>query len=179
MKGAPIVVVLCLVVMSTPAFAQSRRIASPPGGSAVEVGGHYDLREGYVGGQWIEIKYGRPIRRGRDLFGPFDHAEALNDGAPVWRAGANMSTRLITEVPLVFDATTVSPGEYTVFIDLQANPWTFIVSTWEAQTTYDYENRNALWGPMTTPPTRMSFVSQWTSRHSRTRSTNSPGSFST
>ena len=146
MKGASIVVVLSLVVTSTPVFAQSRHIASPPGRSAGEVGGHYDIREGYVGGQWIEISYGRPIRRGRDVFGPTGHVETLNDGAPVWRAGANVSTRLMTDVPLLFGATTVAPGEYTIFIDLQRNPWELIVSTWEAQTTYDYENKNALWG---------------------------------
>ena len=146
MKGASIVVVLSLVITSTSVFAQSRHIASPPGRSAVEVGGHYDIREGYVGGQWIEISYGRPIRRGRDVFGPTGHVETLNDGAPVWRAGANVSTRLMTDVPLLFGATTVAPGEYTIFIDLQRNPWELIVSTWEAQTTYDYENKNALWG---------------------------------
>ena len=26
-------------------------------------------RETYEGGKWIEIKYGRPLQRGRDLFG--------------------------------------------------------------------------------------------------------------
>ena len=106
----------------------------------------YDERAGYVGGQWIEIRYGRPIKRGRDLFGPDDYREFLNDGAPVWRAGANQSTQLITEVPLVFGAQAIPAGEYTVFIDLATEPWTFVVSTWPAQQTYDYENKEALFG---------------------------------
>ena len=55
--------------------AQNRRPASPVGSSATEVGGKFSEREGYVGGKWIEVQYGRPIRRGRNLFGPADYAE--------------------------------------------------------------------------------------------------------
>lgn len=135
----------CVVPLSAIGFAQ-RRIASPPGSSATEVLGQHDEREGYVGGKWIEITYGRPIKRGRDLFGPRDFAEALNDGADVWRAGANVSTQLKSEVPLVIGGKTVAAGTYTVFIDLKRDNWTLILSTWPAQTTYDDKNKNALWG---------------------------------
>ena len=135
----------CLVAAAA-APAQERRIASPPGWSATQVGGVYDARAGNVGGRWVEIRYGRPIRRGRDIFGPDDYREFLNDGADVWRAGANQSTRLINDTPLVLGDTTIPPGEYTVFIDLQADPWELIVSRWPAQLTYDFDNRDALWG---------------------------------
>ena len=94
-SGAWIALLVCVV--GGVALAQERRVASPPGRSATQVGGTYDERAGYVGGQWIEIRYGRPIKRGRDLFGPADYREFLNDGAPVWRAGANQSTQLLTE----------------------------------------------------------------------------------
>ena len=137
---------LGLVAFSSGPVAQERRIASPAGRSATQVGGRHDVRVGYVGGQWIEMRYGRPIKRGRDMFGPDDWREFINDGAPVWRAGANVSTRLLTEAPLVFGTTRVAPGEYTVFIDLQPTEWIFILSTWPAQTTYDYENHEALFG---------------------------------
>ena len=140
---------VCLVaagMSAAPASAQERRIASPPGRSATQVGGTYDARSGNVGGRWIEIRYGRPIRRGREIFGPDDYREFLNDGADVWRAGANQSTRLINETALVLGDTTILPGEYTVFIDLQADPWELIVSRWPAQLTYDFDNRDALWG---------------------------------
>ena len=40
----------------------------------------------------------------------------------------------------------VEPGEYTVFIELGDDAWTFILSRWPAQTTYDYENKDALFG---------------------------------
>ena len=135
--------------LSTPrdAFAQERRILSPPGHSAVQVGGTFDpVQYGYLGGAWIDVYYGRPLKRGRDLFGPPDWAEMLNDGAPVWRAGANRSTRLVTETALRIAGTRVEPGEYTLFIDLSDAVWTFIVSTWPAQETYAYENRDALFG---------------------------------
>jgi hypothetical protein len=128
----------------------SSPIASPQGHSATQVLGSYDQREGYVKGQWIEILYGRPIKRERNLFDLPDWREALLDGAPVWRAGANVSTRLRTQVELVFGGTTVPPGEYSVFIDFGESAteptWTFILSSWPVQLSYDYEDDSALWG---------------------------------
>ncbi len=136
-----------LAASPDPARAQERRILSPPGHSAAQVGGNFDpVQYGYLGGAWIDVYYGRPLKRGRDLFGPPDWADMLNDGAPVWRAGANQSTRLVTEAPLMIGGTRVEPGEYTLFIELSDDVWTFIVSTWPAQETYDYENRDALFG---------------------------------
>jgi hypothetical protein len=141
------VVIALTAVHEDPVRAQDRRILSPPGHSAVQVGGNFDpVQYGYLGGAWIDVYYGRPLTRGRDLFGPPDWAEMLNDGAPVWRAGANQSTRLVTEAPLVIAGTRIEPGEYTLFIDLSDEAWTFIVSTWPAQETYDFENRDALFG---------------------------------
>lgn len=141
------VAVAMLIAAQETASAQERRILSPPGHSAVQVGGTFDpVQYGYLGGPWIDVFYGRPLKRGRDLFGPPDWADMLNDGAPVWRAGANQSTRLVTEAPLIIGGTRVEPGEYTLFIDLADDGWTFIVSTWPAQQTYDFENTEALFG---------------------------------
>lgn len=131
--------------------AQPNPIASPAGESATEVAGSYSAREGYEGGKWIQIHYGRPIKRQRNLFDLPDWREALLDGAPVWRAGANVSTRLTTQIDLYFAGTKVPAGEYTVFIDFGQSeatkkPWTFIISSWPAQPNYDYENKEALWG---------------------------------
>ncbi|PCH60847.1 MAG: hypothetical protein COC19_05410 [SAR86 cluster bacterium] len=128
------------------AQSQATRLASPAGSSAIEIGGHYDVREGYVDGKWIEIYYGRPIKRSRNLFGLADWREALMDGAEVWRAGANISTRLKTETALTFGDTRVEAGEYTVFIDFSGDEWLFVLSTWPAQLRYNYENHDALWG---------------------------------
>ena len=135
-----------LAVEPGPAAAQDRPL-SPAGHSATQVAGAtFDAQYGSLHGPWLDVYYGRPIKRGRDLFGLPDWAEALNDGAPVWRAGANQTTRLVTEVPLVFGGTRVEPGEYTLFIDLADEGWTFIVSAWPAQRNYDFENTDALFG---------------------------------
>src|SRR2546430_367381 len=77
MRRTLIAVMLGAFALGGAALAQTRRSASPPGSSATEVGGKYDVRAGYVGGKWIEIRYGRPIKRGRDLFGPPEFADAL------------------------------------------------------------------------------------------------------
>ena len=135
------------------ALAQGGRPASPAGSAATQVAGKYvtNARGGqqYQGGKWIEITYGRPIKRGRDVFGAgANYGKAAKaDGAVVWRAGANVTTRLKTEVPLVINGKTVPAGEYSVFIDLKGpKDWTLIVSTWPAQTNYDPNNKEALWG---------------------------------
>ena len=111
-------------------------------------------RQVYEGGKWIEITYGRPLQRERDLFGSgADYGKAANDvgtanlpAPPVWRAGANVSTRLKTEVPLMFGDKLVPAGEYSLFIDLKLPAWTLIVSRWAAQARFDPNNRDALWG---------------------------------
>ena len=114
------------------------RPSSPTGSSSTE-----------IGSKWIDITYGRPLKRGRDVFGSGASYGAIThtDGAEVWRAGANVSTRLKTEVPLVINGKTIPAGEYSVFIDVKSpTDWTFILSTWPAQTTYDPNNKAALWG---------------------------------
>jgi len=145
------VMAVATVAATAVAMAQGGRPASPNGTAATQVGGKYVKGTGdeptYQGGKWIEITYGRPIKRGRDLWGSgADYGKTLNAGAPVWRAGANVSTRLKTEVPLVINGKTVAPGEYSLFIDLKPNNWTLIVSSWPAQTRYDPSNKAALWG---------------------------------
>jgi hypothetical protein len=144
-----LLIVLMVTTLGPAGYAQNqqRRIASPAGSSVAQVGGVFDPRTGYVNGRWMEIRFGRPLKRGRDLFGPSDFVDFLNDGAPVWRAGANQSTRLTTEAPLVIAGKPVPPGEYTLFIDLAPNDkWTLIVSRWPAQINYDESNKAALWG---------------------------------
>src|SRR5437879_1986296 len=92
----------CLITTSI--VAQGGRQPSPEGTSAAQVSGRYvpgGESPTYQGGKWIEIVYGRPLKRGRDLWGSgADYGKKLNDGAPLWRAGANVSTRLKSEVPL-------------------------------------------------------------------------------
>jgi hypothetical protein len=135
--------------LSAVAFAQGGRPASPSGVSAAQVGGAWSNgpNRAYRGGKWVEILYGRPLKRGRDLWGSgATYGKTLNDEAPAWRAGANVSTRLKTEAPLVIAGTTVAPGEYTMFIDLKPNAWTLIVSRWGASQVENPTGKTSIWG---------------------------------
>ena len=153
MKSSLIAAGIAAMVATAGVLPQGERDASPAGTAATEVLGTYDLSAKpvpvYKGGKWIEISYGRPIKRGRDVFGGSgaNYAKLLADpGAPVWRAGANVSTQLETEVPLVINGKTVPPGTYTLFIDLKPNHWTLIVSNWKVQTRHDPKNTAEIWG---------------------------------
>ena len=144
--------VAVVIVTSAMVAAQGGgRPPSPGGSSATQIGGKYvPGSEGpvYQGGKWIEITYGRPIKRGRDLFGGTgaNYGKTVNPDAPVWRAGANVSTQLTNEVPLVINGKTVAPGTYTMFIDLKPGNWTLIVSTHEAQKRFDPSNTKEVFG---------------------------------
>jgi Protein of unknown function (DUF2911) len=158
-------------IIMLPAFAAgalvlaqpAARPMSPPGSAQAQVLGKWVKparpaftlgRENYEGGKWIEITYGRPLQRGRDVFGSGESygKAALDVGAPgfppppVWRAGANVSTRLKSEAALAFGDKTVPPGEYSLFIDLKPAQWTLIVSSWPAQAKFDPQDKTALWG---------------------------------
>jgi hypothetical protein len=90
------------LAMTALVWAQGGRPASPTGTAATEVGGKYDnaAEPTYKGGKWIEITYGRPIKRGRDVPG------GTGDKYGRWRtptrrsgAPARTSTQPKTEVP--------------------------------------------------------------------------------
>jgi Protein of unknown function (DUF2911) len=149
--------VLCTTVLAGAALSaqMTGRPPSTPGSAEVEVGGKWvtgknpsgrDVTK-YEGGKWVSISYSRPLKRGRELFGTGDaYATKLNAGAPVWRAGADVSTRLTTEAPLVIGGKTLAPGEYLLFIDLKPKEWTLIVSSHKPQLKYDPQNKTEIWG---------------------------------
>ena len=133
--------------------AAPRRAPSPGGTASTQVGGAWpapdkDGEQRYSGGKWIEITYSRPVLRGRhDIFGKgADYGKKVNGGAPVWRAGANQTTKLKTEVPLEIGGKRLAPGEYDMFIDLKEGAWTLIVSTQPTQDKYDANEKTKIWG---------------------------------
>jgi hypothetical protein len=149
--------------LGTMVIGQAQKPMSPDGVAQAQVLGTWAKgarpaftlgRETYQNGKWIEITYGRPLQRGRDLFGSGEHygKAALDVGAPgfpappVWRAGANVTTRLKTEATLMFGDKKIAPGEYSLFIDLKPKEWTLIVSNWAAQAKFDPQDKTALWG---------------------------------
>ncbi len=146
---------------ATPAPTPSapRRPPSPPGTAAIQVGGKWsDLaseeRRRYTGGNWIEVTYSRPILRGREnIFGKgADYGKMVNSGAPVWRAGANVTTRLKTEVPLEIAGKRLAAGEYSLFVDLKESGWTLIVSTQPFMEKYDANEKTKTWGAFNYDP---------------------------
>jgi hypothetical protein len=150
MRAVTSYLAVCLLTFAaSAAFAQGKPM-SPTGTAATQVGGEWSSgeRPRFTGGKWIEITYGRPILRGRNgIFGSGEtYGQQLNAGAPVWRAGANMSTRLNTEVALKIGDATVPAGEYSLFVELKEGAWTLIVSNHRAQETYDPNEKDAIWG---------------------------------
>jgi hypothetical protein len=152
-----------VLAAGTLVLAQNARPLSPVGTASAHILGKYVKPAGrgapalggeaYEGGKWLEITYGRPLKRGRNLWGSgANYGKDALVGTPIWRAGADVSTRLKTEVPLVIAGKTVPPGEYSLFIDLKENNWTFVVSSWAASPKYDPANKQALWGSYSYTP---------------------------
>ncbi len=132
-----------------------RRPASPRGQAATQVGGAYNDNGRYENGAWIVVDYGRPILRGRDLFGSgHQYGAAFLRGAPVWRLGADRSTRFTTETSLTFGDGRLPAGEYSLFAALGENEWTLIFSNWGARESSREEDADALWGAYGYTPDR-------------------------
>ena len=87
-----------------------------------------------VGRANILVDYGRPLRRGRTIFGgvvPFDS---------VWRTGANAATQLRTDVDLSMGGAMVPAGTYTLWtIPSRTGPWKLVINRQTGQwgTVYD------------------------------------------
>ncbi len=144
---------ISLLLAASLASAQDRKPLSPAGTASTMVGGKWgapdkDGERQYSGGKWIEVTYSRPMLRGRtDIFGKgADYGKTVNGGAPVWRAGANSTTKLTTEVPLMIGGKRLAPGSYDLFVDLKEGGWTLIVSTQPTQDKYDPDDKAKIWG---------------------------------
>ena len=148
-----------LLAGATLATAQDRKPLSPAGTSATMVGGTWsapdkDGERRYTGGKWIEVSYSRPMLRGRtDIFGKgADYGKTVADnnkdkaGDFIWRAGANATTKLTTEVPLMIGGKRLEPGTYDLFVLLKESGWTLIVSTQPTQEKYDANDKTKIWG---------------------------------
>ncbi|MCY4574519.1 MAG: DUF2911 domain-containing protein [Gemmatimonadetes bacterium] len=133
------------LAFATTLDAQERPL-SPRGEASTHLGGTYEGRS-YVGGSWIVVDYGRPILRGRDMFGSgSEYGQRMLAGAPVWRLGADRSTRLMTEADLMFGDQRLPAGEYSLFADLSEDEWTLIISNWGASDSFPVNDPDQLWG---------------------------------
>jgi len=139
-----------VVAMGVALGAQSRP-SSGRGTASTQVGGDWvkgERNSTYQGGKWIDVTYGRPVLRQRaNVFGTgADYGKTLNANAPLWRAGADQSTRFKTEVPLTIGGKPLPAGEYSMYIALAEKEWTLVLSSWAAQQKFDPKDTTALWG---------------------------------
>ena len=95
-----LVTALAVASMAAPVMAQNPP-ASPRGTAS-----------GTIGAAKIEISYGRPSKRGRQIWG----GPLLNvPSEQVWRLGANEATSLKTSAPVTIGGVSVPAGEYTLY----------------------------------------------------------------
>jgi hypothetical protein len=73
-------------------------------------------------GKKVTIDYGRPLKKGREIFG-----KLVPFGA-VWRTGADEATTLSTEVNLNIGGLKVPKGTYSLFTLPTEKEWTLIVN---------------------------------------------------
>jgi hypothetical protein len=96
---------------------QPRRELSPRGKAAAT-----------VDGATITLDYGRPSKRGREIFGnvvPFGQ---------VWRTGANQATQLTMDRALNVAGDVIPAGSYSIFSIPQSDAWTIIINSETGQT---------------------------------------------
>ena len=85
-------------------------------------------------GQQISVRYGRPYKKGRVIFG------ALVPYGKVYRCGADSATTVTFEKDVNFAGKPVKAGTYTLFVIPNEQSWTIILNSqlgqWGA---YDYD----------------------------------------
>ena len=146
-----IAVVAALGVGAMAQQDQKPRPLSPRGSAEAHVGmdiSKTGTRTAIKGGNWIEISYGRPLKRGRPIWGGDTFGKDLYATAPVWRAGSDVATLLKTEMPLTIGGKTLpAGGQYTMFIEFKsATEWTLIISSYGAKTSGKDATPDTLWG---------------------------------
>lgn len=140
MRTSYVALFFALLLGAADFAAAQDRPASPRGEASTQIGS--------TDGPWMIVDYGRPILRGRT--NPYgsgeEYGSGLNAGAPVWRAGANVSTTLTTQTDLGMGGAHIPAGTYTLFIELSGpGQWTLIVSNHKAKSNFRSEEEG-LWG---------------------------------
>lgn len=128
---------------ASPDSATTPSPAGAPAPAGESVASPRDTARGTIGSAELLVDYGRPSRRGREIFGalvPFDQ---------VWRTGANAATTLVVGAPVQIGGQPLPAGTYTVYSLPAANGWTLIVNGQTGQWGTEYaEGRDVLRVPM-------------------------------
>jgi hypothetical protein len=86
-----------------------------------------------LGGTEVWVDYGRPMKRGRVIFGD------LVPWGQVWRTGANAATQFHTSADLVMGGRTIPAGTYTLWTLPTQTGWTLIVNKQTGQWGTEYD----------------------------------------
>jgi hypothetical protein len=76
-----------------------------------------------VKGKNISVTYGRPYKKGRDIFG------GLEPYGKVWRTGADEATQVTFDKDCTFGGKPVKAGTYTLFTIPEKDEWTIILNS--------------------------------------------------
>lgn len=112
------------------AFAARERASGVVGSASPR-----DTARANVSGATLVVDYGRPAKRGRQVFG------GIVPWNRVWRTGANLATHFTTDRTLKFGEALLPPGRYTLWTLPAESGWTFIVSNQTEQWGTDYNPR--------------------------------------
>ena len=98
------------LLLTTAGSAAAQQVASPR-----------DTTRATIGGANLLVDYGRPSKRGREIFG------GLEPWGQPWRTGANQATTLTTDRALVFGSTTLPAGTYALYTLPNPSAWKLII----------------------------------------------------
>lgn len=125
------------------AFAVAPTMVSAQGGMSMPAAGAQkapasprDSVKATIGNAVVAVNYGRPSKRGREIFG------GLNDmkWGMVWRMGANEATTLTTTKDLMIGSLHVPAGSYTLRVLLEeSGKWQLIVNKQTGQWGTEYK----------------------------------------
>ena len=111
----------------------SDRAGAAPAAAASAPSSPRATAAGTVGTATVTVDYGRPSRRGRQIFGglvPFD---------AVWRTGANAATTLVLGGPVELGGRPLEAGTYTLYSVPARDGWTLVVNGQTGQWGTEYD----------------------------------------
>lgn len=91
-----------------------------------------------IGAAELSVNYGRPSKRGREIFG------GLVPYGVVWRTGANQATHFQTNHDLTVGTVRVPRGTYTLWTIPEKESWTLIINRVTGQWGTDYDKTQDL-----------------------------------
>jgi hypothetical protein len=97
-----------------------------------------DTARGHLDGAEVWVDYGRPMKRGREIFG---NVVPWNT---VWRTGANAATQLNTTVDLTIGGANVPAGKYTLWTLPTPPGWKLIINRQNGQWGTEYHEEQDL-----------------------------------